>query len=188
MAHGEETGAGGRQGFRIGGFSRCLQDHADPRGAGQDGRQDRLATARMGFVSKEHQMSDRNEDSGERRRLMHRRSVECEGYLRHDGLWEVEARLVDTKPFVQHDRYRGVLQPGEPVHDISLRLAIDDRMTIIEAETTMRRRPIPPASKSSRYCSAWSASASARDGANWCGRGSAGSRPARIWRSCSARR
>ena len=88
-------------------------------------------------------MPDSNEDSGERRRLMHRRSVECEGYLRHDGLWEVEARLVDTKPFVQHDRYRGVLQPGEPVHDISLRLAIDDRMTIIEAETTMRSTPYP---------------------------------------------
>ena len=88
-------------------------------------------------------MPDSNEDRSERRRLMHRRSVECEGYLRHDGLWEVEARLVDTKPFVQHDRYRGVLQPGEPVHDIRLRLAIDDRMTIIEAETTMRSTPYP---------------------------------------------
>ena len=74
---------------------------------------------------------------------MHRRSVECQGYLRDDGLWEVEARLVDTKPFVQHDRYRGVLQPGDPVHDISLRLAIDDRMTIIEAETSMRSTSYP---------------------------------------------
>jgi hypothetical protein len=40
----------------------------------------------------------------EKRRLMHRRSVECLGYLRDDGLWEVEARLVDTKPFARHDR------------------------------------------------------------------------------------
>ena len=88
-------------------------------------------------------MPDSNENNGARRRLMHRRSVECEGYLRDDGLWEVEARLVDTKPFVQHDRYRGVLQPGDPVHDITLRLAIDDRMTIIEAETTMRSTPYP---------------------------------------------
>ena len=84
-----------------------------------------------------------NEDNGERRRLMHRRSVECQGYLRHDGLWEVEARLVDTKPFAQRDRYRGLLQPGDPVHDIALRLAVDDRMTIIEAETTMRATPYP---------------------------------------------
>jgi hypothetical protein len=84
-----------------------------------------------------------NEGNGERRRLMHRRSVECEGYLRKDGLWEVEARLVDTKPFAQQDRYRGLMQPGTPVHDISLRLAVDDRMTIVEAETTMRSTPYP---------------------------------------------
>lgn len=88
-------------------------------------------------------MPDMNEEHGERRRLMHRRSVECQGYLRHDGLWEVEARLVDTKPFAQRDRYRGLLQPGDPVHDIALRLAVDDRMTIIEAETTMRATPYP---------------------------------------------
>ena len=32
------------------------------------------------------------------RRLMHTRTVECNGYIREDGLWEVEARLVDVKP------------------------------------------------------------------------------------------
>ncbi len=84
-----------------------------------------------------------NEENAARRRLMHRRSVECIGYLRDDGLWEVEARLVDTKPFAQRDRYRGLLQPGDPVHDIALRLAVDDRMTIIEAESTMRATPYP---------------------------------------------
>lgn len=88
-------------------------------------------------------MPPMNEENCERRRLMHRRSVECVGYLRDDGLWEVEARLVDTKPFAQRDRYRGELKPGEPVHDIALRLAIDDTMTIIEAETTMRATPYP---------------------------------------------
>lgn len=84
-----------------------------------------------------------NEENGERRRQMHRRSVECVGYLRNDGLWEVEARLVDTKPFAQRDRYRGELKAGDPVHDIALRLAVDDRMIIIEAETTMRATPYP---------------------------------------------
>jgi len=84
-----------------------------------------------------------NEDSGERRRLMHRRSIECTGYLRNDGLWEVEARLVDTKPFAQRDHFRGELQPGDPVHDIGVRLAVDDALTIREAETTMRATPFP---------------------------------------------
>jgi hypothetical protein len=78
-----------------------------------------------------------------RRRLMHKRSIECDGYLRSDGQWEVEARLVDTKPFAQHDRYRGELKPGEPVHDIGMRLVVDDSMTIREAEATMRSTPFP---------------------------------------------
>lgn len=79
----------------------------------------------------------------ERRRLMHKRSIECEGYLRSDGLWEVEARLVDIKPFTQRDHYRGELKPGEPVHDIGLRLVVDDSLIIREVETTMRATPFP---------------------------------------------
>jgi len=45
--------------------------------------------------------------NGTGRRLMHTRTVECNGYIREDGLWEVEARLVDVKPFMQAaDRVR----------------------------------------------------------------------------------
>ncbi|WP_291845801.1 DUF2889 domain-containing protein [Bradyrhizobium sp.] len=78
------------------------------------------------------------------RRHLHTRSVECTGYLRDDGLWEVEAWLRDTKPFAQPaDRFRGELLPGDPVHDIGLRLAIDDDMRICEAEATMRATPYP---------------------------------------------
>jgi len=45
--------------------------------------------------------------NGTGRRLMHTRTVECKGYLRDDDLWEVEARLVDTKPYTQPaDHYR----------------------------------------------------------------------------------
>jgi hypothetical protein len=88
-------------------------------------------------------MPHREDNNEARRRLMHRRSVECTGYLRDDGLWEVEARLVDTKPFAQRDRYRGELQPGDPVHDICLRLAVDDSLVIREAKTTMRATPFP---------------------------------------------
>ena len=49
-----------------------------------------------------------------------------------------------TKPFTQPaDRFRGELKPGDPVHDIGLRLAIDDSMTIREAEAMMRATPYP---------------------------------------------
>jgi hypothetical protein len=85
-----------------------------------------------------------NDSNTSRRRLMHIRSIECDGYLRDDGLWEVEAWLKDTKPFAQRaDRFRGELKPGDPVHDIGLRLATDDGMTIREAEAMMRVTPYP---------------------------------------------
>lgn len=77
------------------------------------------------------------------RRLMHRRAIDCDGYLREDGLWEVEARLVDTKPFLQRDHFRGDVPAGTPVHDIRLRLAVDDRLIVREAETNMAATPFP---------------------------------------------
>jgi len=77
------------------------------------------------------------------RHQMHRRVIDCDGYLRDDGLWEVEARLVDTKPFPQRDQFRGDLPPGAPVHDIRLRLAVDDSLIIREAETNMVATPYP---------------------------------------------
>ena len=77
------------------------------------------------------------------RRRMHRRVIDCDGYLRDDGLWEVEARLVDTKPFPQRDQFRGDMPPGAPVHDIRLRLAVDDSLIIREAETSMVATPYP---------------------------------------------
>lgn len=84
------------------------------------------------------------EDSNKSRRHMHTRSITCEGFLRGDGLWEVEAWLRDTKPFLQPaGRFRGELKPGDPVHDIGLRLAIDERMTIHEAEAMLRGTPYP---------------------------------------------
>jgi hypothetical protein len=78
-----------------------------------------------------------------KRRLMHRRSVECLGYLHDDGLWEVAARLVDTKPFARHDPRQGLRPAGDPVHDIRLRLAVDDGLLIHETGTTMQATPYP---------------------------------------------
>ena len=82
------------------------------------------------------------ENANKSRRLMHTRSITCEGFLRDDGLWEVEAWLRDTKPFPQPaSSFRDELKPGDPVHDIGLRIAIDETMTIHEAQAMMRGTP-----------------------------------------------
>jgi hypothetical protein len=74
---------------------------------------------------------------------MHRRSIACASYLRDDGLWEVEAQLVDTKPFTHRAPFRGEIAEGEPVHDMIIRLAIDDKLVIREAQLTMSAVPFP---------------------------------------------
>ena len=47
------------------------------------------------------------------RRLMHTRSIECRGYEREDGLWDIEAHLVDTKTYTHLRRHGG--RPGRNV-------------------------------------------------------------------------
>lgn len=71
------------------------------------------------------------------RKHLHTRRVECRGYLRDDGLWDVEGHLVDTKTYSFPNRHRREVSAGEPVHEMWLRLTIDDSMRIraVEAAT-----------------------------------------------------
>ncbi len=72
------------------------------------------------------------------RKPMHTRDIQCCGYERDDGLWDIEGHLVDTKPFATTARDTGrARQAGEPVHNMWLRLTVDLDMVIrgIEAVT-----------------------------------------------------
>ena len=42
-----------------------------------------------------------------RRKAMHTRVVTCHGYLREDGLWDIEGHMVDTKPYAFANADRG---------------------------------------------------------------------------------
>ena len=68
------------------------------------------------------------------RTLRHTRTITCQGYQREDGLWDIEGHLTDVKSD-PHTRREGGRDraPGEPVHDMWLRLTIDLDMTIREA-------------------------------------------------------
>lgn len=67
------------------------------------------------------------------RRPLHTRKVECQGYIRTDGLFDIEGRITDTKsyPFINH--FRGEVKPGEAVHDMLVRITVDEKLTIVEA-------------------------------------------------------
>jgi len=78
------------------------------------------------------------------RKLMHTRAIECKGYEREDGLWDIEAHLVDTKTYVHTRRMGGCeRQPGEPVHNMWIRVTIDLDMKIHEIEAKTDDGPYP---------------------------------------------
>lgn len=77
-----------------------------------------------------------------KRKLLHNRQVHCEGYIRDDGLIEIEAYMVDTKPFDFPNKDRGgFIRAGEALHGISARITFDDTMKIVHAEATLDYTP-----------------------------------------------
>lgn len=65
------------------------------------------------------------------REPLHRRTIDLRGYRRADGLFDIEARLIDTKGYAVDNRWRGRLDPGTPIHDMWLRLTVDDGLSVV---------------------------------------------------------
>jgi hypothetical protein len=75
------------------------------------------------------------------RESIHHRQIDCRGYRRSDGLWDIEGHLRDTKSYAFANRFRGEIAPGEPIHDMWLRLTLDDELTVIEAQAATEAGP-----------------------------------------------
>jgi hypothetical protein len=76
-----------------------------------------------------------------KRTPLHRRIIDCAGYEREDGLWEIEGRLTDTKDYGFRNEWRGTIAPGVPLHDMLVRLTLDDEMTVIDIAVDMAATP-----------------------------------------------
>src|SRR5688500_9798859 len=74
---------------------------------------------------------------------LHTRSVEYRGYRRDDGLWDIEAELTDAKTYTHPTHDRGILEPGEPVHGMAIRVTVDDAMKITDIAVGMAATPFP---------------------------------------------
>ncbi len=77
------------------------------------------------------------------REHIHTREVRCRGFRREDGLWDIEGQLVDTKTYAFDNRSRGTVEPGDPVHDMWIRLTIDDGLEIHAVEAVTDKHPFP---------------------------------------------
>lgn len=75
------------------------------------------------------------------RERLHDRHVHCVGYRREDGLWDIEGHLVDTKTYGFDNHQRGRIEPGTPIHEMWLRLTIDDEMRIHAVQTATDHAP-----------------------------------------------
>jgi hypothetical protein len=64
------------------------------------------------------------------RKELHRRAIELRGYAREDGLYDVEAHLVDTKTYDWHRDEGGTLPAGAPVHEMWIRLTVDQDLLV----------------------------------------------------------
>src|SRR3546814_3581506 len=68
------------------------------------------------------------------REHLHTRNIECHGYRRDDGLWDIEGHIVDTKSYDFPNEARGEIKSGTPVHDIWIRLTIAGEYRIHDVE------------------------------------------------------
>lgn len=75
------------------------------------------------------------------RRPVHTRTIVCEGFEREDGMYDVEARLVDTKAFAFDHPKRGRIEAGTPVHDMQLRLTIDSERIVRDVDVSTNSAP-----------------------------------------------
>ena len=71
------------------------------------------------------------------REHIHTRDIICTGYRREDGLWDIEGHLTDTKTYAFTNNERGDVPPGEPIHEMWIRLTVNDALEIknVEAAT-----------------------------------------------------
>lgn len=79
--------------------------------------------------------------SANSRKKLHTRTLDCEGFQREDGLWDIEVHLRDSKTYAFSNALRGEIQSGEPYHDLWLRVSLDDDLVIREIETSMDSTP-----------------------------------------------
>lgn len=64
------------------------------------------------------------------RKHVHTRAIDYRGYEREDGLWDIEAHMTDTKTYQFSNKWRGTVPVGEPMHEMLLRVTIDDSFVI----------------------------------------------------------
>ncbi|MBS0348077.1 MAG: DUF2889 domain-containing protein [Proteobacteria bacterium] len=76
------------------------------------------------------------------RSLAHTRRIEVQGYLRDDGMFDLDARLTDEKA-ADYPLASGIRKAGDPVHDLFIRVTIDTSFEVVAVEACSEWVPYP---------------------------------------------
>jgi len=75
------------------------------------------------------------------REALHTREITMTGFRREDGLYDIEAHLVDTKSYSFNNTDRGMVHPGTPLHGMWARMTLDEDMAIVAFEASTEFSP-----------------------------------------------
>jgi hypothetical protein len=75
------------------------------------------------------------------REPIHTRSIVCRSFRRDDGLLEIDARFIDTRPFAYDSEFRGACAPGVALHNMQLRVSIDRERRVAALVSAMAAAP-----------------------------------------------
>lgn len=79
-----------------------------------------------------------------KRNELHHRRVDCRGFEREDGLFDIEGHVTDWKKY-EYERPDGREVPlGEPVHDMWVRLTIDEDLHVRDVAASTNAAPYAP--------------------------------------------
>ena len=68
------------------------------------------------------------------REEVHNRRISCNGFVREDGQYDIEAEITDNKTYSFPSDFRGEVTPDDFVHHMKVRVTIDRSMTVTAAE------------------------------------------------------
>lgn len=71
------------------------------------------------------------------------RTIEVSSFRRHDGMWDVEGRLVDIAAHSFPDYAGGMVEAGTPIHDMRIRLTLSAEVDIVAVDVSMDAHPYP---------------------------------------------
>ena len=71
----------------------------------------------------------------------HQRTITLDGYVREDGLFDIEAELIDTKAYSFPSRAHGEIKQGEALHHMHVRVTVCENFEVKAAEAVTYAGP-----------------------------------------------